>query len=959
MVLGASLLALGLPVVLAGPGVPGSVAEAATDPVIMAAGDIACAPGDEPDDNDCRHADTADLLTRQPLDAVLPMGDLQYDRATAAEFAGSYDPTWGRVKSISYPVPGNHEYDTAGAAGYFGYWGSRAGDPSRGYYSFDIGAWHLIALNSNCSVVSCSRGSAQETWLRADLAANAGKCTLAYWHHPRFSAGSASSSVGPFWDALYAAGADLVLAGHSHVYEHYAPQNPSGGADPQRGIRQFVVGTGGVNFGSLGSVRPNTVTRQNDTFGVLKLVLHGSSYDWEFVPIEGSSFVDTGTGQCHDSTAPQGPPTPTGLAVSGTPTASQVGLGWNASTGATGYRVYRNGSATPLNPAPVTGTAYTDTTVSGGTTYSYTVSAVDGTGAESPRSSPVTVTTPGTGPPGSASLDVPVRAGADDAEEALAGAVDLGSSDLELVTDGGAAQTVGLRFTGVAVPAGATITNAYVQFQVDEATTAATSLTVAAEATDNPAVFTTAARDVSARPRTSATVAWAPAAWPTVGARGPDQRTPDLAAVVQEVVSRPGWVSGNALALVLTGTGRRTAEAVESGAAVAPVLHVEYTTGGTGPANAAPTVSAGPDRSVVRPAAASLDGTVTDDGLPNPPAAVTTSWTKVSGPGTVTFANAAAVDTTATFDAPGTYVLRLTGSDSALAAADEVTVTVTDTAPSNAAPTVSAGPDRSVVRPAAASLDGTVTDDGLPNPPAAVTTSWTKVSGPGTVTFANAAAVDTTATFDAPGTYVLRLTGSDSALAAADEVTVTVTDTAPQGVTLDVPVRVAADDAEERVSTGAVNLTSGDLNLGQDGANAQVSAMRFTSVAVPAGATITRAWVQFQVDEVSTAACSLTVVGEAADSAAAFTTTARNLSGRADTTATVTWTPASWPTAAARAEAQRTPDLAAVVQEIVGRAGWASGNALVLTVTGTGTRVAESYDGGPARAPVLHIEYTA
>ncbi|MGY1810952.1 PKD domain-containing protein [Blastococcus sp. SYSU D00669] len=860
MVLGASLLALGLPVVLAGPGVPGSVAEAVTDPVIMAAGDIACAPGDEPDDDDCRHADTADLLTRQPLDAVLPMGDLQYDRATAAEFAGSYDPTWGRVKSISYPVPGNHEYDTVGAAGYFGYWGSRAGEPSRGYYSFDIGAWHLIALNSNCSVVSCSRGSAQETWLRADLAAHAGKCTLAYWHHPRFSAGSASSSVSPFWDALYAAGADLVLAGHSHVYEHYAPQNPSGGADPQRGIRQFVVGTGGVNFGSLGSVRPNTVTRQNDTFGVLKLVLHGSSYDWEFVPIEGSSFVDTGTGQCHDSTAPQGPPTPTGLAVSGTPTASQVGLSWNTSTGATGYRVYRNGSATPLTPAPVTGTTYTDTTVGGGTTYSYTVSAVDGTGAESPRSSPVTVTTPGTGPPGSAGLDVPVRAGADDVEEALAGAVDLGSSDLELVTDGGTAQTVGLRFTGVAVPAGATITNAYVQFQVDEATTAATSLTVAAQAADNPPGFTTAARDVSARPRTSATVAWAPAAWSTVGARGPDQRTPNLAAVVQEVVSRPGWASGNALALVLTGTGRRTAEAVESGAALAPVLHVEYTTGGTGPANAAPTVSAGPDRSVVRPAAASLDGTVTDDGLPNPPAAVTTSWTKVSGPGTVTFANAAAVDTTATFDAPGTYVLRLTGSDSALAAADEVTVTVTDTA--------------------------------------------------------------------------------------------------PQGVTLDVPVRAGADDAEERVSTGAVNLTSGDLNLGQDGANAQVSAMRFTSVAVPAGATITRAWVQFQVDEVSTAACGLTVVGEAADSAAAFTTTARNLSGRADTTATVTWTPASWPTAAARAEAQRTPDLAAVVQEIVGRAGWASGNALVLTVTGTGTRVAESYDGGAARAPVLHIEYT-
>jgi hypothetical protein len=329
---------------------------------------------------------------------------------------------------------------------------------------------------------------------------------------------------------------------------------------------------------------------------------------------------------------------------------------------------------------------------------------------------------------------------------------------------------------------------------------------------------------------------------------------------VQEIVSRPGWTSGNALVLVVTGSGTRLAEAFEGGAARAPLLHVEYGSGSE-PVNAAPVVSAGPDRAVTLPAAATLSGSVTDDGLPNPPGAVTAAWSTVSGPGTVTFADASAAATTATFGATGNYVLRLTGSDGVLSAADDVSVSVSDDG--GAAPTV-----------------------------------------------------------------------------------------------LDVPVGVAADDAEERASTGAVNLTSGDLNLGQDGAAVQTVALRFTGIAVPAGATITRAWVQFQVDEVSTAAAQVTVAGEAADDAAAFTTIARGLSTRERTAATVAWTPVAWPTVGARTADQRTPDLAAVLQEIVDRSGWTSGNAVVLLVTGSGTRVAESFNGGAARAPVLHVEYT-
>jgi hypothetical protein len=969
-VIAALLVLAGLPpITLAvnAPGLAGAVAASAAeggDPVIAAAGDIACPPGDEPQADECRQMDTSDILVGLNPDAVLPIGDLQYENGSASSFAQSYDPSWGRLKAISRPVPGNKEYGTSGAAGYFGYFGSLAGDPSRGYYSWDIGTWHMIAINSNCSEVGgCGAGSPQETWLRADLAAHPDRCTLAYWHHPRFGSASSSSSMGPIWTALYQAGADVVLNGHSHVYEHFAPQSPSGAADPE-GLRQFTVGTGGVEFGDLGSIRPNTVARQNDTFGVLKMVLRGSSYTWEFLPVAGSSWTDSGTAACHSGDAPPAPAAPTGLQVTGT-TETSVGLGWTASSGpdVAGYRVYRDGAPTPLNGSLITGTSYTDTTVAPGTTHSYRVTAVNTSGVQSAPSAAVSATTPGGDPGGGGTtgLDLAVAGSADDAEERTSGGtVTLGSGDLNLGQDGARAQHVGMRFAGVTIPRGATITDASVQFQVDEASTAPANLAIAGQAADSAPAFTTATGNVSSRTRTAAAVSWAPAAWPTAGARGADQRTPNLAAVLQEIVSRPGWDSGNALALIVTGTGERTAESVDGGAPRAPVLHIAYTTGGSPPANVAPTVSAGSDVAVTRPNAAALAGTVDDDGLPNPPGAVTANWSKVSGPGTVTFSNATATSTSATFSAAGDYVLRLTGHDGSLQASDDVAVTVSDpTGPANLAPTVSAGSDVAVTRPNAAALAGTVDDDGLPNPPGAVTASWSKVSGPGTVTFSNATATSTSATFSAAGDYVLRLTGNDGSLQASDDVAVTVSDGSSPGpaVVLDLPVLASADDAEERIIGGAVTLGSGDLNLGQDGARAQICALRFTGVTIPRGATITAAWLQFQVDEASTATTQLTVFGEAADNAAAFTTATSSLSSRERTGATVAWTPASWPTAGARTLEQRTPDLSAVLQEIVDRGGWGSGGALALFVTGTGERTAESRDGGAARAPVLHVEY--
>lgn len=347
---------------------------------------------------------------------------------------------------------------------------------------------------------------------------------------------------------------------------------------------------------------------------------------------------------------------------------------------------------------------------------------------------------------------------------------------------------------------------------------------------------------------------------------------------------------------------------------------------------------------------AQLNGSVTDDGQPNPPGVTTRQWTVVSGPGTVTFGNSTAPSTTATFSLPGTYVLRLTASDSALSASDDITVTVV----ANAAPVVDAGPDQNVTLPAAASLSGSVTDDGYPNPPGATSSQWTKASGPGTVTFGNATSLATTANFSDPGTYVLRLTGSDTELAGSDDVTVTVSAGSGQIVSADFLVAAGSDDAEE-ASTGSMSLSSSDLELVNDG-GAQTVGIRFTGVSIPLGATITNAYVQFTADEVTTGACSLIVAGQAIDNAPTFSSATANISSRARTGATVAWNPAPWSTIDVAGVDQRTPTLIPVVQQIVNRTGWSAGNALAVIITGSGVRTAEAFE-GTAKAK-LHVEYT-
>ncbi len=269
----------------------------ASDPVLVGAGDIASC-----DDLAGAYA-TAKLIDKIP-GTVFAAGDLAYPNGSDQDFQNCYGPTWGRFKDRTRPAPGNHEYHSTGASGYVRYFGAVAGDPAKAYYSYDLGQWHIVSLNSECSAVGgCGLDSEQGKWLQHDLANRPAGCTLAYFHRPLFSSGLAHGSdvqIRPLWDILYHAGADVVISGHDHDYERFAAQDPNGKADPQHGIREFVVGTGGKNSHRFfASLVPNSEAHQADTFGVLKLNLHPKSYDWQFVPEEGKMFADSGSSKCH------------------------------------------------------------------------------------------------------------------------------------------------------------------------------------------------------------------------------------------------------------------------------------------------------------------------------------------------------------------------------------------------------------------------------------------------------------------------------------------------------------------------------------------------------------------------------------------------------------------------------------------------------------------------------------
>jgi hypothetical protein len=359
------------------------------DPVLVGAGDIA-------DCNSTHDEETANLL--EGIDGtVATLGDNAYESGTTAEYRKCYGPSWGResIKRRTMPSLGNHEYYTADASGYFDYFSGLSATPSapvpntrdnpgltpgKGYYSYDLGSWHVVVLNSNCEEVGCEADSDQVKWLEADLAANSDKeCTLAYFHDPRFSSsgfgddGIDDSAVESFWEALYDADAEVVLNGHRHNYERFAPQTPDGVADSAKGIREFVVGTGGEKLMAFKSTADNSEAGDENTYGVLKLTLHPTGYDWKFVPVAGESFTDSGSDSCHGAPSHSSADTKAPRVTSTVPADTTTGVSPTANVTATfsedmeassikdtTFKLKERGSTTQI-PAKVTYDASTHT----------------------------------------------------------------------------------------------------------------------------------------------------------------------------------------------------------------------------------------------------------------------------------------------------------------------------------------------------------------------------------------------------------------------------------------------------------------------------------------------------------------------------------------------------------------------------------------------------------------------
>jgi hypothetical protein len=513
---------------------------------------------------------------------VFTVGDNQYNGAQYSDFMSCYDPTWGRHKSRTRPSAGNHEYDSPAIDGYFRYFGAAAGDPTKGYYAYDIEDWQIITLNSQCHEIGgCERDSAQGIWLRKELAQNPRACTAVVLHHPRYSSGLHGNdlSTQDFWEIIYDAGVELVLTGHDHSYQRFAKQDPFDNIDPN-GVRAFVVGMGGSTLRSMEYFRPNIEVENSTTYGALKLDLHPGSYDWEFMPVAGGSFSDTGSDIC---LMPNQPP----VVIAG----PDQSFDWPASAQLNG-EVLDDGF--PLAPGTVI--SYWSQ-LSGPRLASFADEAALSTSVEFPESGRyvlrltaedgertavddvvITVTDPNSP---IQLTEFSIGTGDDDAEEdQVNGAMNLFSSDLEMVYkstyDAEQKHLVGLRFTGVTIPQGAFILHAWLQFTTDETGREPTNLVVTAEASDNAAPFTLAPHNLSARSTTNAAVRWRPPPWNVVGRAGTDERSTDLYAVIQEITDGPNWVSGNALALLISGHGHRVAEAYDGDISGAPKLIIEY-----------------------------------------------------------------------------------------------------------------------------------------------------------------------------------------------------------------------------------------------------------------------------------------------------------------------------------------------------------------------------------------------
>ncbi|MCB9297018.1 MAG: metallophosphoesterase [Lewinellaceae bacterium] len=944
----------------------------------------------------------------QHIDMVLLVGDNAYDSGTdgeyqAAMFENMYEDRL--INTVWWPCFGNHDGESSFSATQTGPYyeiftaptnAEAGGVPSgtEAYYSFDYGNMHVVILDSDDS--DRDPGSPQLLWLEADLAANNKEWTIVLFHHPPYTrlhsdTDNKESDMREFVNPILETyGVDLVIGGHSHTWERsymiHGHYGTSGTWDPAtmgidigdgrldgdgpymknangQGTVYIVAGAAGSR-GEIDAEHP-IMYKSIGEKGSMYLEVTGSQMDIKFIRETGA--IDDYLTIVKESVNGAAPSVSVTAPANGTNYISPQTISITAdaadSDGAvTQVEFFVNGTSIGTdNQAPYA----MNYTIPAESTYSVMAMATD-TDGNTTQSQAIQFTV------GPVSICSRVDAGSDDAEERASGDVDTGSSDLELVEDGARGnQVLGLRFNNLNIPPGAAITEAYLRFTVDENTNQnPCSLTISGQASDNAATFGGGSTDISGRPRTNATVTWQPADWLTKGDSGPAQQTPDLASIIQEIVNRPGFNANSSIALIIEGVGRRTAESFESDPAGAPELCLEYS---TSPA------------SFDCPGLLANIGDLCDDGD-------NTTVNDLVGANCECAGTPTACTGIGDNDGDGICAgLDCDDNDASVthqpgdACDDGNPGTINDIYDANCQCAGTLNPctgigdndgdgicsdvDCNDDDPNSSPQPGTPCDDGD-------NTTLNDVYG------SNCACAGTptacTGIGDADGDGVCAGVDCDdndpnntsypgAACNDGDPTTTgeTIQSDCSCGGGVPVPAFTCVsigdgnDDGEERGS-GSVNLNSSDLELTEDGnQGAQVIGMRFAGLNIPQGAAITAAYLQFTADEDRNVnPCNLTIYGEAADDAMPFTTFNNNISGRMRTAASVGWSPAEWLTRGEAGPAQQTPDIAAIIQEIVNRQGFASGNSIVLLVEGTGGRTAESYNGSAASAPQLCVAFT-
>ncbi|MCB9035925.1 MAG: metallophosphoesterase [Lewinellaceae bacterium] len=944
------------------------------------------------------------------IDMILLLGDNAYESGTDAEYqAAMFENMYeGRlINSVVWPAFGNHDGLSALSSTQTGPYyeiftnptnAEAGGVPSgtEAYYSFDYGNIHVIVLDSDDS--DREPGSPQMNWLEADLAATTQDWKVVTFHHPPYTQDASDSNnketdmrsmVLPILEAY---NVDLVLAGHDHVWErsylihgHYGVSNTwdpvtmginlgdgrldgDGPYIKEAGNGPSAVGTVYIVAGSAGSA--GAITGYHPVMyetlgekGSMYMEVTGNQMDIKFIR-------DIGTIDDYLTIIKQSvvgnPPTvsitaPADGASYNAPQTIAISADASDSDGSiTQVEFFVNGLPAGVdNQAPyAVNYAIPDDGV-----YSILAIATDNDG-NTVQSGTVQFYV------GPVSICSRVDSGSDDAEERSSGSVNLSSSDLELVEDGGqGSQFIGLRFNGLDIPQGASITEAHIQFTADETINVnPANLTITGQASANPATFTSASSNVSSRPRTSASVSWSPADWLAVGDAGSAQQTPDISAIIQEIVNQSDFAAGNSIALIIEGVGTRTAESFDGSTAGAPELCVQYTlesfdcpqlsanigspcndgdnttindtVDGNCGCHGTPTACTNIGDADGDGICANVDCNDNDASIAHQPGDACDD----GNPGTINDAYDANCECHGTLnDCPGI------GDDDGDGICNDVDCNSTDpTAPSLPGDSCDDG-DNTTLNDA---LDANCNCVGTPT----ACTGIGDADGDG-VCF-NIDCDDN----DPSNTNYVGLACNDGDPTTTGE---TIQSDCSCGGGVPVPtftcVRVNAgdDDGEER-SSGSVSLSSSDLELVVDGPRgAQVVGMRFAGLNIPQGAAITAAYLQFTADENgNTNPCNLTIFGEAADDAMAFSTFNNNISGRMRTAASVGWIPPDWLTVGEAGAAQQTPDIAPILQEIVNRQGYTSNSAIALMIEGTGARTAEAYEGSAAQAPQLCVAFT-